>query len=641
MARNTFMLNNDGDSIGLVKGDYYVNGGAGAQQLLINSGVTGIEIAGGMERVDFAYNSFDLAFKVNGLQIQILNGSNVIATISTNDTAGGTELAFKNGGLKISLDSSDPQNPAFSLTGANGSSQSIPLNSQENVSLDKSFILNSSLTSNVGGGGTPGTGDDTVTIDLTDLSHKPIPTDGTPYNLIGDVTNINKASYTDIKNASKITIKDDLTDLIDTTKGTLKDDAKKALAIDNVTDVKVIGNLDDLAMTTLPAEVSAKTVSYLINKASMKSTVTLTDATVDEANGAVKQINDFLANSASKTVLDGTTESKLPADFAVTTVKITNLVDTAEAIATADATLLKGAKNVIVEDTVANVIAKSELFKDENVDAVNVEDSLENISNATLLLTTSAKPVTFTANDTGDATLTYESNLVSKGITFNSLEENSVVTLNASAQTSPLTVDLNSVFSFDADVKGATVDYTGGSAVDTITANANGGRIDGGLGADVITLAKGVDTVVLGSGVNTAANLAANTDSISGFDVASDKLDFNGDLLGGFGTDVELVSNANVSLGGTAYDGKIVVVSVSAAAQSGFDGISALFANADGDKKFDGEMILIATGQDSSVTKGKIWYVQSDGTTMIQSSEVTLIATLDGDMSGLTADNFA
>ena len=139
-------------SIGLVKGDYYVNGGAGAQQLLINSGVTGIEIAGGMERVDFAYNSSDLAFKVNGLQIQILNGSNVIATISTNDPAGGTELAFKNGGLKISLDSSDPNNPAFSLAGANGSSQSILLTETNNVSLDSSFILNSSLISHVGGG---------------------------------------------------------------------------------------------------------------------------------------------------------------------------------------------------------------------------------------------------------------------------------------------------------------------------------------------------------------------------------------------------------------------------------------------------------------------------------------------------------
>ena len=592
-----------------------------------------------MERVDFAYNSSDLAFKVNGLQIQILNGSNVIATISTNDAAGGTELAFKNGGLKISLDSSDPNNPAFSLAGANGSSQSIPLTDTNNVSLDPAFILNSSLISNVGGGGQ--VDDKTVTIDLTDPSHKPIPTDGTPYNLIGDVGDLNTASYAEIKNASKITLKDDL-DALRKDNGTVSDDAKKALAIDNLTTVTVKGDLVDLATTTLPSEVAAKTVSYLINKASMKSTVTLTDASVDEANGAVKQINDFLANSASKTVLDGTTESKLPADFAVTTVKITNLVDTAEAIATADAKLLKGATTVTVEDTVANVIAKSELFKDENVDAVNVEDSLENISNATLLLTTSAKPVAFTANDTGDATLTYESNLVSKGITFNSLEENSIVTLNASAQTSALNVDLNTVFSFDADVKGATVDYTGGSAADTITAHANGGIIDGGLGADVITLGKGVDTVVLGSGVNAAASLAANTDSISGFDVASDKLDFNGDLLGGFEKgEVSAMAFAEGALSGDSFNGKVVVISASADAYKNFAGVSALFKDADDAANFSGEMILIATGKDSTTTQGKIWYVNDGGDGKLAESDFYLIATLDGDMSGLTSENFA
>lgn len=196
-----------GDSIGLVKGDYYVNGGTGAQQLLINSGVTGIEIAGGMERVDFAYNSSDLAFKVNGLQIQILNGSNVIATISTNDPAGGTELAFKNGGLKISLDSSDPNNPAFSLAGANGSSQSILLTETNNVSLDSSFILNSSLISHVDGGNGPVTQEPidvaTATTGLADGTYK-----GGDYILADSVSSLAGASTKVIEGATNTIAKD-------------------------------------------------------------------------------------------------------------------------------------------------------------------------------------------------------------------------------------------------------------------------------------------------------------------------------------------------------------------------------------------------------------------------------------------------
>ena len=644
-----FILSNNG-KVGVYGNGDRVIGSAGTEKALIMDGATNTIVDNTVEEIHLQNNIEKLSFAVNDNTntVSIMNGNAVVASFAANEN--GIKLFTANGMSVIKMVLDAQGNASF--TADNGSASATPVPLPTNGSALPSDAIDTNAKSDNAGGNTPVPPvDDTVTIDLTDPSHKPIPTDGTPYKLIGAVTDINKASYAEIKNASKITIKDELTDLIDTTKGTLKDDAKAALAIDNVTDVKVIGDLDDLAMTTLPAEVSAKTVSYLINKKSMTSTVTLDKASVDEANGAVKQINDFLANSATKTVLNGTTESKLPADFAVTTVKITNLVDTAEAIANADAKLLKDATTVTVEDTVANVIAKSELIDDQNVDSVNVNDSINNISKATLLLTTSSPKVTFTANDTGDIDFAYNATLVTNltskgGVTFDSLAKDSTVTLDASkstegVQSSSSTFKLDDLFKFGADVN-ATVDFKGSTLVDKITAHANGGIIDGGLGKDEIILGAGDDTVVLGSSITPSSELKDNSVAVTNFNAAgTDKLDFAG-FLDGFGVEdvVTNVGSADGALSGSAHNGDIVILSQTGDfAASG--NVTKLFLDLD-KAAFakDGKMLIIATGSADT----HVWYVSDDdGNGFIEAGKdtVQLVATLNETKTILTADNIA
>ena len=511
-------------SIGLVKGDYYVNGGAGAQQLLINSGVTGIEIAGGMERVDFAYNSSDLAFKVNGLQIQILNGSNVIATISTNDTAGGTELAFKNGGLKISLDSSDPQNPAFSLTGANGSSQSIPLNSQENVSLDKSFILNSSLTSNVGGGGTP-TPTPTKTYAIADLTEAIIAKGGYVIEDIAANLDPAKISYTILNNAKSVVLSDDVEKIVNG--GTLTDAAKAALGIAKLEKVEMKGAFDKLmsADASLPEALAAKNPAYVVDE-TVTSTVNLGEVKVSVVAAAQTQIDTFLAKvTFADTVKEPAAGSVKPGTY---TIK-----DTAEAIVKANAdetqkallTDPKNCKGVIVADSIEAIGELSNNITNL-VTSFDVKDTLANIA-ANAKNVPSKASNTFTATDTGDVDLSLSTkgleNLTTCKPTLDSGLKSISVTADVSEEAAnglDLSADVATVFS------GFTgkVNFTGSNKADKFTTTLDADTISTGAGDDQITLDKGavVTTINLGD-AGTGNTLTVTNGSVTTINGGKDK----------------------------------------------------------------------------------------------------------------------
>ena len=505
MARNTFMLNNDGDSIGLVKGDYYVNGGTGAQQLLINSGVTGIEIANGMERVDFAYNSSDLAFKVNGLQIQILHASNVIATISTNDTAGGTELAFKNGGLKISLDSSDPNNPAFSLAGANGSSQSIPLTDTNNVSLDPAFILNSSLISNVGGGQVdPGTGKTYPISFLEDPANSAIVEKG-GYVIEDEAANLDpkSVSYTVLNNAKSVVLSDDVENIVND--GTLTDAAKAALGIAKLEKVEMKGKFEDLmvADASLPEALAAKNPVYVVDE-TVTSTVNLGEVKVSVVAAAQTQIDTFLAKvTFADTVKEPAAGSVKPGTY---TIK-----DTAEAIVKAYAdetqkallTDTKNCKGVIVADSIEAIGELSNNITNL-VTSFDVKDTLANIAANGNNVPSKANN-TFTATDTGDVDLSLSTkgleNLTTCKPTLDSGLKSISVTADVSEEAAnglDLSTDVATVFS------GFTgkVNFTGSNKADKFTTT---------LDADTIDLGKGDDTVIINGGTIGTINLGETT----------------------------------------------------------------------------------------------------------------------------------
>ena len=643
-------------SIALVKGDYYVNGGAGAQQLLINSGVTGIEIAGGMERVDFAYNSSDLAFKVNGLQIQILNGSNVIATISTNDAAGGTELAFKNGGLKISLDSSDPQNPAFSLTGANGSSQSIPLTQTNNVSLDKSFILNSSLTSNVGGGGgdTPTPTETTYSVDDAKIALAKGEIKAGEYILKDSISDL--ASNASILNGAKsIQVEDLAASLID------KEDVATSAVLGNAKVEKIIAkdsfeqialNLDELnALAKQPALV----VSSMTAKVSPKESLSVKQAENAAAN-LEKLYNDTTVKYEKA---DGTTFKKLDKAPTLDTYKIE---DSAANIAGAAAKLLADAAatndGVVVSDTVLGFTQNSAVVSNTNVDSFKVSDSLTNIlSGDKIILDGLSKQIniTFTADDPvgsdgivkADVSAvldTFGASSNTTKISFENPDKVESINLTATSQIGKDgTVDLAMVFTAPTNLKN--INFTGSDQADKITASAKGGIIDGGLGADEITLAAGKDIVVLGTGINSAAEFSANKDVIKNFSVASDKIKLDG-FLSAFD---ELMNASENAAAGGANDiaGKIAIgASISAAAALEASDVAKLFAS---DGK-DNQLLKLDAGKDAVVidTKGGVWYVANDGDMQVTKDEVHLVATILTDTnstalngSTLTTNNFA
>ena len=594
MARNTFMLNNDGDSIALVKGDYYVNGGAGAQQLLINSGVTGIEIAGGMERVDFAYNSSDLAFKVNGLQIQILNGSNVIATISTNDAAGGTELAFKNGGLKISLDSSDPQNPAFSLTGANGSSQSIPLTQTNNVSLDKSFILNSSLTSNVGGNA--GGGDEpTEPTGITVQEYKDHVAAGTlpdSYNLVDEAKSLAGASYAAVTGAKSITLKDDVTDL---TSKANADAVKTATGM--ATNVVVEDSLNNLLGATLPD--FGKPTTLLVNKID-STNISLSDVTIEKAAGAQAELDAFLARTdvAYKKGLEK------PGSLNLSTVTIKDTA--ANIIAAADdatlKTVLADADFITVGDTMKGISSVALSFVDM-VNAIAVEDTLANFVAAkptkTLLKTLAGAGTTFTATDAPD-----DNSAVTVDIAglmgFNAVTNASISFANAGVTTLNLTsstaLGKDSAFTLDTAnffaSFGGTVNFTASSQADDVSIASAFDTIDLGAGDDTIALgaAAVVNTVNLGEGANTltitsgaklsAVNGGSGKDTITLTNLAStDSVTVNGKG----GADTITLSDANETVVlGDGVDLTKSSGSVTSATESSATLISSFTASATG-----------------------------------------------------------
>ena len=189
-------------------------------------------------------------------------------------------------------------------------------------------------------------------------------------------------------------------------------------------------------------------------------------------------------------------------------------------------------------DTIANIKAASNdvLAKAEESNGITVSDTLAAFDASNDILTNTAygidQAIASVASDTTISTDTLTA-IKSATVTLNALAD-SAVTVDASSDTTSVTVDLSSP-SFTLGGSGElTFNVTGGSGADTIKAHANGGTLIGGDGADTFTLGAGADIVDLTEDtpavdtVKLAVNGAGITDTITGFTAgatAGDALD--------------------------------------------------------------------------------------------------------------------
>lgn len=458
------------------------------------------------------------------------------------------------------------------------------------------------------------------------------------YILEDNVSNLAGADYTVINNAKSVTVADAVSGFTDA------NTAKVLAFADNVVVKDALATIAQNVLNGTLPDFGNTSTSLLVTGTSATATI-VNLGTVSVAVAAEGQtlLDVFLART------DVSYQDGKPTALTLGTYGIE---DTAANVVAADADLLSGATSVTVDDTVANVSANLAGIQSAGADAIHVTDTLDNIfgmsnGTATSLMAASA---TFVATDEGDATVTYSALMGTLGDGTHKIDITAAdsVTLNASAQAGALTVNLDNLFTATDDT---TVSYIGSTGADTVTANAKGGIIDGGLGADTITLGAGVDTVVLGSGITNVTALASNAsnaDTISSFSAGAngDKLDFAG-LLSDFevGTDGAGLTTV-ASNGGTAQDnnalvGNVVLVSSVADFTAASNIASSFFSDgsyAEGDK-----MILITSAGTSG--DSYVWYVENaDADGKITDTEIHLVATINGlenAAATLKADNFA
>ena len=628
-----------------------VIGSAGTEKALIMDGATNTIVDNTVEEIHLQNNIENLSFAVdeNTNTVSILNGNSVVASFAANEN--GIKLFTANGMSVIKM-ALDEVSGDVSFTADNGSASATPVALPTNGTALPAEAIDANGKSDNAGGNTPVppvTEEGILVADaaagLANGTYK-----GGDYILDDSVANLNIATYAVVNGAKSITV-------ADTVKNLKADDAANALAL--ASNVSVEDGLKNLALND-PFDFGGKPTTLVVTSAPVSnSVVKLGEVSVAEAAGAQAKIDAFLAKTTGVTYADGVKkpDALIAGDYSI--------VDNAANLISADGDLLVGGNNVTVKDTIAE-IAKIPTATFASVDTVSVSDSLANITQAdsALLAQIAAKTgSTFVATDTTEATAFIDGSF--DGTTGKTIDLSNLVNDNAS-----LTIQLEDASSSGIDfisknpfgkTLSSKVDLSivGTDNPDTITLAtdlttsgkfiSNDARIDGGLGADNITLGKGADVVVLGTditnkegqayGYGSDANSAANNDSIASFNVSAtasggiDKLEF-ADFLDGFDKgDFMTLGTAAKGISGADFNGKIIQLTATA----DFDKVSALF---DADKGIGEGNAMIVIASDNTNTN--IWYVadtQTDGT--IAADEIHLVATLAGVKEQLTADNIA
>ena len=666
MPRNSFTLNNNLDKLG-VFGPATINGSDGDQTALIFGSATDVVLTATMERADFALASSDVTFSYNpaSLQIEVRQGTNLIASIA-NNAVSGTNLAFTDGGVNVKLGSNAAGDLVLQVQGDAGSAP-------QEIALDGSVHplevpADSTITSEVGGGDTPTPPTPTVTeVDLDNGGT--IPADGSAYILVGAVATINTQTYTDIKNATSIVVKDAADNLI-AADGTVAPAASALIADAKVTEVRVSDSLAELALTPIPD--FGKTTKLVVTgtvPADGKINLPAGDAlTVAGVTGAQAQLDAFLART-DVTWPDGVTP---PTALSLGTYAI---ADTAANVAAADTAVLTGATSVAIDDTVAGIKAATigSLSGITNL-SIEVSDTLANLGSLTSTELTVIKgadsSAKFIATDKGDATTHAVSADASALAGFQgneiSFEDATITTVNLTASKALTAFEVDKLF--DPANTLTTINVTGSTSADNITASSKGGIIDGNGGADTITLATtgtGNDTVVFGSGWTlptesagegtlSTTSLASSTDAIvKNFSAAgTDTIAFSADLVKSFlksdgslnvDTTTDSSSVATLANGTIVVDASMQTADIVEKGSGTTDGVRELFDATKYNKlNANDEVILVTKSAATTDHALNIWYVNGGATGESNDDIIVLLGTIANtsiDIS-LTADSF-
>ena len=634
-----------------------VIGSAGTEKALIMNGASNTIVDNTVEEIHLQNNIENYSFSVdeNTNTVSILNGSTVLASFAANET--GIKL-FSANGMSVIKMNLDPETGDASFTADNGATGATPVSLPIDGTALPADAIDTNAKSENAGGDTP-TPTPTVKEFTVDEYDAAVIAGTLPeaYALNDTAAELAGATYAAVTGATSITLEDSVEFLTTAANATTV-----ATATAMATKVVVADSLNNLLAVSLPeGGIGGKPTSLLVT-GKVNPKVVLDDISVAKAATAQADLDAFLART--DVAYDADSGAKKPDALTLSSYSIT---DDAAAIAAANAdatqkALLTAAEEVNIFDTMAGISAVPvdtfnlvSLGKAKGT--ITVDDSLAAFSDAnpseTILKALNGAGASFTVSDTGDIPEVDIAGLMNFKLgNAQLLLDGDITSVSLTAEASKTAIGSSTSSSFEVDsffdittstTFTGTINFTGSNLDDDIKASTKGGIIDGGLGADKITLqaANSVDTVVLGTGVNKVADFEGDT--IVGFNAetavgtVADKLDFDG-FLSDFALIKGATANSGSITGASFVDHGIAIIQDSVAS----DKISEMFS-ADTATVGSGYEMLLLVDESNSSHKTHVWFVSdanSDG--KIAADEITLVATLDSvDATKLTADNIA
>ena len=332
--------------------------------------------------------------------------------------------------------------------------------------------------------------------------------------------------------------------------------------------------------------------SYTLSAAEMTISGTVTVAAAKATLAEAQDVIDGAGNAAELT-LDATfslTDSvaNLQSDSALLSqAQAYNIMDTASHIAEASAAFVGAAGNVTVADTLTAIDAASGVF------AAGIDTVVAHVDTDTMI-----SLATLHALDALDAEATLN---VAAGDTV-------AVSVNAADEAGPVTIDLSALHVTVGEGASITFNAIGSVGNDTITAHANGGIINGGLGDDTLNAGAGVDILTGAAGADTfvfataATSTTTATDHITDFVGGTDKIAFQNAATfeivtvdGATGL-ADAVAKAFTAAAG-ANDSGIEAL------QFAYDGKTYFAIEADASSNEAGALVVDVTGVSGSVTE--------------------------------------
>ena len=571
MPQNVFTLGNDGDKIGIYANEALVNGAEGAQTVLIGAGAAKVTLAASMERADFTLGAAAVTFRANPdtLMFDVLRDGNVVASIA-NNAATGTVLAFTDGGVTVKLATNAAGETVFQIR-AGSAAQEIPFDGDA-VAL--TIAPDAALMSELAPAPAPTpppAEDEVVTVAEARDGLAAGTLEPGAFTVMDTAAHLRDAPYAVIVNAGGVVLRDTVAALVRTdgapTSAALAalDMAGSVVVADSLSHL-VVSDLPDFGKpTTLLVTGSVDSGVYLED-----ATVAVAAAAQEELDAFLARDDVFYEGEkparltlAAYSLRDSVAHVAGADSALVAGARAVTLADSMAAVAGASLSLLGRVSGVDVEDTLDNIAAakvstsflETLLTVDATFTATDDPGPAGSLSadaaalcafgmvnGASILPGESVREINLFASAPVGTTTTSMNLDIFEGfagtLNFTGTDGDDCVSIDAGSRITGGTLDVgggNNVIRIeggaldrvsavgDANVKNS-ITLTGGTvkAVDGgpgkddigLSASRAGTSIlvNGGGGADTITLGDANETVVLGDGVDPTVSVGAFTD---------------------------------------------------------------------------------------------------------------------------------